>query len=129
MPAVSRGCREAHVVAGLALAGLLAGCGPSSRLPPGVDGDPQRGQTALHQHACNACHVIPGVTGAQVHVGPPLAGIAQRQLLAGKLPNTPQNMVRWIRDPRSVEPWTAMPDLAVSERDAKDMTAYLATLR
>ena len=38
--------------------------------------DAARGRLALTQYACNGCHVIPGVTGAQVHVGPPLAGMA-----------------------------------------------------
>jgi mono/diheme cytochrome c family protein len=92
-------------------------------------GDAARGRLALHQHACTACHVIPGVTGADVQVGPPLAGMATRQLIAGSLPNTPQHMVRWIRDPQGVDPKTAMPGLDVGERDARDMAAYLATLR
>jgi mono/diheme cytochrome c family protein len=90
--------------------------------------DPRRGLTALHQHGCHACHVIPGVTGSDVHVGPPLAGIASRQLIAGSAPNNPEQMVRWLRDPKSIDPWTAMPDLGVGERAARDMAAYLATL-
>ncbi len=98
----------------------------ASDLP--VAGDPSRGRIALHQHGCNGCHVIPGITGSDVHVGPPLNGIASRQLIAGSVPNTPEHMARWIRDPRSVDRWTAMPDLRVSERDARDMAAYLATL-
>jgi len=36
--------------------------------------------------------------------------------------------VRWLRDPKSIDPWTAMPDLGVSDRAARDMAAYLATL-
>lgn len=98
-------------------------------LAPDAPADAARGRLALHQYACTACHVIPGVTGADVHVGPPLAGMATRQLVAGTLPNTPQNMVRWIRDPQGIDPQTAMPDLEVGERDARDMAAYLATLR
>ncbi len=90
--------------------------------------DPERGRLALTQYACNACHLIPGVTGSDVHVGPPLAGIADRQLIAGSVPNTPDQMVRWIRDPRSIDPHTAMPDMRVGERDARDIAAYLATL-
>jgi mono/diheme cytochrome c family protein len=94
-----------------------------------VPGDAARGRIALHQHACNSCHVIPGVTGADVHVGPPLEGLASRQLIAGAVPNTLEQMVRWIREPASIDPRTAMPALGVSERDARDMAAYLATLR
>ena len=90
--------------------------------------DPARGKVALTQYACNACHLIPGVTGAQVHVGPPLAGIASRGLLAGQLANTPAHLALWIREPQRVDPNTAMPSLGVDERDARDMAAYLSTL-
>jgi cytochrome c1 len=45
------------------------------------------------------------------------------------LPNTPQNMVRWLRHPQAVSPKSAMPDLGVTEPDARDVAAYLSTLR
>ncbi len=92
------------------------------------DGDARRGRVALAQHACSSCHVIPGVVGADVQVGPPLRGMARRGLIAGKLVNTPEHMVRWLRDPKSVDPLTAMPAVGVGEQDARDMAAYLATL-
>ena len=92
------------------------------------NGDAARGHSALSQYGCIACHKIPGLTGADVHVGPPLGGIARRVLIAGELANTPDNMVRWLRNPKSIDPLTAMPDLGVTERDARDMAAYLATL-
>lgn len=110
-------------------------CGiASAQVEPTVDsaaastGDPERGLRALSQYACNGCHLIPGVTGAYVHVGPPLAGIARRQLIAGAIGNTPDNMARWLRNPQSIDPQTAMPDLGITQRDARDMAAYLATL-
>ncbi len=90
--------------------------------------DPVRGLAALYQHGCNSCHVIPGVTGSDVHVGPPLKGVASRKLIAGTLPNEPEQMVRWLRDPKSVDRWTAMPAMGVSAPAARDMAAYLATL-
>lgn len=90
--------------------------------------DPRRGKQALAQYACHGCHVTPGVTGSDVRVGPPLAGIASRTLIAGKLPNTPDNMVRWLRAPHSVDPRTAMPAMGVTERDARDIAAYLREL-
>lgn len=90
--------------------------------------DVARGKRALYQYACNACHTIPGVTGSAPHVGPPLDGMARRSLIGGKLANTPDNMVRWLRHTREVDPLTAMPDMGVNERDARDIAAYLATL-
>lgn len=103
---------------------------PQSVTPaaPPARGDIERGRQALYQHACNACHTIPGVTGSSPNVGPPLKGLASRSLIAGRLANTPDNLVRWLRDPKAVKPLTAMPDLGVSEAHARDMAAYLGTL-
>jgi cytochrome c1 len=36
-------------------------------------------------------------------------------------------MQQWIRNPQHVSPGTAMPDLNVGERDARDITAFLYT--
>jgi cytochrome c1 len=75
------------------------------------------------------CHTIPGVREARALVGPPLIQIASRMYLAGHVPNTPANMIAWIRHPRDAEPHTAMPDTGVTEADARDIAAYLYTLR
>jgi cytochrome c len=69
------------------------------------------------------------VATARATVGPPLVAIAVRTYLAGELPNTPANMQEWIRHPRVVEPRTAMPDTGVTDGDARDIAAYLYTLR
>jgi hypothetical protein len=58
-----------------------------------------------------------------------LWGIADRAYIGGVLPNTEADMVRWLRDPPGVDPRTAMPDMAVTERAARDIAAYLFTLR
>lgn len=92
-------------------------------------GEPDRGRVALRSYGCGACHTVPGVRGATGLVGPPLTGIAARSYLAGQLPNNPDNMKRWIRAPQSIERGTAMPDLNVTEHDARDIAAYLYTLR
>ena len=92
-------------------------------------GNADAGRRALDQYACTTCHVIPFVTGATRHVGPPLGGIASRSYIGGALANTPENMVRWLKSPPRVKPATAMPDLGVSDEDARDLAAYLATLK
>jgi mono/diheme cytochrome c family protein len=97
---------------------------PASTSPP----DAARGLAAMRQYGCQSCHIIPGITGAAVHVGPSLQQFAKRPLLAGALPNTPDNVVRWLREPQSLRPRTLMPDLRVTEQHALDMQAYLATL-
>jgi len=91
-------------------------------------GDPAQGAIALRDYGCHSCHVIPGVRGANALVGPPLTAWAQRHYIAGTLSNTPENLRYWLQYPQSVEPGTAMPDLGVTEQDARDMGAYLYTL-
>jgi mono/diheme cytochrome c family protein len=90
--------------------------------------DAKRGKRAIDQYACATCHEIPGIVGANAPVGPPLKEIGTRGFIAGVLPNTPQNMVRWLRYPQAVNPKSAMPDLGITERDARDIAAYLSTL-
>jgi cytochrome c len=96
---------------------------------PVLGGDPEQGRLLLRQFGCGGCHRIPGVADAQGNVGPPLDGVAKRVYLGGILPNRPESMTRWIRAPQAFDPHTAMPDLGVSEEHARDMVAYLYTLR
>lgn len=91
--------------------------------------DPARGRIAVGQYGCAGCHAIPGFDGPEARVGPTLHGIGSRLMLGGVLPNSPENMAHWLRSPQSVSPPTAMPDLGVTERDARDMAAWLATLK
>ena len=105
----------------------LAACGSGE--PPALGGDPERGRLLLRQFGCGSCHRIPGVPAAKGNTGPPLDGIGRRVYLGGVLPNSPANMVDWIRDPRRFDPETAMPDLQVSEGHARDMVAYLQELK
>ncbi|WP_137389573.1 c-type cytochrome [Rhodoligotrophos defluvii] len=99
---------------------------PATDQPLGnYSGDPDRGKVALRQYGCIACHQIEGIVGPETWVGPPLEGIGERKYIAGVLPNSSQNLVRWIRNPQGVDPLTAMPELGVTEKHARDMVAYL----
>jgi cytochrome c2 len=93
------------------------------------DGDALSGRALLVNYGCGACHRIPGIAGADGSVGPALAGLRQRAYIGGVLPNEPGGLVRWIVDPTVHSPNTAMPDLGVTEAEARDMAAYLYTLR
>lgn len=90
-------------------------------------GDPARGEAMFIQYGCGSCHALKNVRTAMGSVGPPLDGIATRTIIGGHLANRPENMERWIRDPQHVSPGTAMPNLAVGEADARDITAFLYT--
>lgn len=92
-------------------------------------GDPQKGRLAISAHSCGSCHRIPGVAGATGHVGPSLNGVAGEAYIAGRLANAPENLERWIVDPQGVDPGNAMPPTGVSPEEARDMAAYLYTLR
>ncbi|HYX66252.1 MAG TPA: c-type cytochrome [Burkholderiales bacterium] len=103
----------------------MNGSAPQPAAEPATPPDARRGKRALEQYACATCHEIPGVTGATVPVGPSLRDLAKRTFVAGVLPNTGENLARWVRAPQAVKPGTAMPDLGVSERDARDIAAFL----
>jgi mono/diheme cytochrome c family protein len=107
---------------------------PAAQRAPLLVGDTridlaQAGRELLQQRACHACHQIPGVVGSRTHVGPSLAGFGRQQLIAGRLPNTPQHLARWIVQPQHLDPGTAMPDTGVGPAEAEAMAAYLSTLR
>jgi cytochrome c2 len=89
------------------------------------NGDPRRGEAAIRQYGCPACHTIPGFAGSKANIGPPLERYATRMYIAGVLSNTPENLVRWIEDPPAVDPLTAMPNLGVAVPSARDMASYL----
>lgn len=115
-----------------ALAGLwVAGCNPRHLLPTYdiSKGNAARGRERIVHYQCSTCHSVPGVPEAGGIAGPPLHQIGSRSYLAGKLHNTPQNLVRWLLEPQDVDPGTAMPDLNLSEQEALDIAAYLRTLR
>jgi putative membrane protein len=101
--------------------------GDNARMLTKADAD--RGRVAIKKYGCGSCHTIPGISGAQGLVGPPLGQIASRVYIAGVLPNEPDNMIRWIENPPAIDSKTAMPNMGVTARDARDIATYLYTLR
>ncbi len=87
----------------------------------------EEAQIALRQYSCDNCHVIRDMVGPNTRVGPSLEQWYRRKYIAGVVPNTPENLVRWIVDPRAVSPHTLMPDLDVIEPHAQIMARYLLT--
>ena len=111
----------------LALAAVLSACAPSPPAPkwPNFGGDPIRGKLLVGRYSCGACHQMPGIEEADGLVGPPLATFSRRTMIAGLLPNTPSNLVLWLRHPQAVTPGNAMPDLGLTDAQARDIAAYL----
>ncbi len=91
-------------------------------------GDPDRGQRAIEAYGCGSCHSIPGIRGANGMVGPPLDHWAERRIIAGEVPNDLERLITWLTVPQSIEPGTAMPNMGVSDGQARDIASYLYTL-
>jgi len=124
--------RSAKVAAVAAVASiaaaLLAGCHGQTGTQASADvagGDPVRGRGLIRSYGCGSCHEVKGVPGAQGTVGPPLTGVGGRMYIAGRLANTPENLARWIKDPKGVDEKTAMPNLGLDDQDARDIAAFL----
>jgi cytochrome c oxidase subunit 2 len=88
-----------------------------------------RGQKVFMQNACISCHTIAG-TAATGRFGPDLTHLVSRDTLAsGAIPNTPENLRKWIDDPNTLKPGCLMPSMHLNDQDLDDITAYLAQLR
>jgi cytochrome c len=92
-------------------------------------GDPERGRDLAQTKGCVGCHDIPGTRGPRGNVGPPLTGIATRVYIGGVLLNTPDNLRQWLLDPPGIDPKTAMPNVGLTDQEARDLSAFLYTLR
>jgi cytochrome c1 len=99
----------------------------ASRITGG--GNASNGKELIRRYGCQGCHTIPGIRDAKGLVGPSLEHLSQRVYLAGELPNTAANLQLWIQHPHSIHPKTAMPEMGVSDQDARDISAYLYTLK
>ncbi|MFN2557733.1 MAG: cytochrome c family protein [Nitriliruptorales bacterium] len=122
MGRASRTGRGAKVV----LAGIVLAAGAACGGQPSSKREVQHvAQVAIDTYGCGSCHTIPGIRGADGLVGPPLTRFYERPYIAGQLPNTPEDLVRWIMHPQEVAPGTAMPDLDVTEEDARAIADFL----
>ncbi|MFN7130751.1 MAG: c-type cytochrome [Myxococcales bacterium] len=99
---------------------------PPPRQVPG--GDAARGRATIEKYGCTGCHSVPGIN-RESWVAPPLTNFGDRSFVAGVVSNNSENLIRWIENPKQIAPETAMPNLGVTEADARDIAAYLYTLR
>jgi cytochrome c oxidase subunit 2 len=102
-----------------------------SRKPasPPVDAVQRQGEVVFLSGSCAMCHTIAG-TRAGSRTGPDLTHVGSRlTLAAGTLPNTPENLARWITDPQRVKPGTRMPATQLPPRDLAALVMYLEALK
>jgi cytochrome c1 len=117
------------LLAALMLGGGCRGGKTEGEYTIATGGSPRRGALLIREYGCGTCHTIPGVREADGVLAPPLLWFARRSFIGGVVPNTPDNLVQWIVAPQSLEPHTAMPAVGVNPHQARDIAAYLYTLR
>ena len=99
----------------------------SARAP--TDSSAIHGLSIFTERTCIMCHSISG-TPAGSSVGPELTHIASRPTIAaGSLPNTRENLGRWILNPQLIKPGVRMPANPLSPADLNALLDYLGTLK
>jgi cytochrome c len=113
------------------ISAILVGCDRQREQAAAMitGGNVKKGKAAIANHGCATCHEIPGIVGANGLVGPPLKRVASRVYIGGVIQNTPQNMIRWLQNPPAIDDKTAMPNLHLSDSEARDIASYLYTLK
>ena len=88
----------------------------------------ERGRAVIERVGCGSCHLIPGIGWPEGKVGPALGDMAERNLVAGRLPNRPDVLAAFVRNAPALLPSTTMPAMPITERESRDVAAYLYTL-
>ena len=84
---------------------------------------------ALFVDRCGGCHTVRGTQASGTH-GPDLTHLmSRRQIAAGLLPMTPDNLMAWVEHPQALKPGAEMPDTVLTPTERADLSAYLQTLR
>ncbi|MGA2231691.1 MAG: cytochrome c oxidase subunit II [Tepidisphaeraceae bacterium] len=102
----------------------------SQALPGRVPSAPYAlaGRKIFFTQTCINCHAIGG-TSAIANAAPDLTHISlRRQLAAGVIPNTPDNLARWLRNPQDIKPGCKMPDFGLDDNQVNQLVAYLEGL-
>jgi cytochrome c2 len=99
-------------------------CHPPRASDSGISAE-RLGEITITRQACGSCHEISGVEGADGMVGPSLVHYARRRMIAGIVPNTPGNLARYLRSPRTMVPGNMMPQEQLSDRQIRAIVAYL----
>lgn len=123
--------RVRHITFAIVTSVTVAACSDSDEIAGRrvTGGNPDSGKLLIEFYACGSCHVIPGIAGAEGMMGPPLTSFGKRSMIAGAVANEPERLVEWIVNPHTIEPGTAMPAVGATEAEARDIAAYLYTLR
>jgi len=96
--------------------------------PAQPDATVANGHHIFENTSCINCHTIAG-TSANGRFGPDLTHVMSRDTIAsGVVPNTPENLRRWIQNPDAIKPGSRMPAMNLNGQELDAVTAYLASL-
>ncbi|VTT97037.1 cytochrome c oxidase subunit ii : Cytochrome c oxidase subunit 2 OS=Granulicella mallensis (strain ATCC BAA-1857 / DSM 23137 / MP5ACTX8) GN=AciX8_2886 PE=3 SV=1: COX2_TM: COX2: Cytochrom_C [Gemmataceae bacterium] len=87
---------------------------------------------AFRSQSCVNCHTVRDKqdTRANGTFGPDLTHLmARKTIAAGMIPNTPENLKKWVFSPESVKPGCLMAGFDLGEKDMKAVIDYLTTLK
>jgi cytochrome c len=121
--------RPGFIAIGILLLVIASAC--SGDEPQAIEvegGDPDIGQELVIAYECTSCHYIPGFQESSGHDAPGLQLWPNRAFVAGAAPNRPENVISFLMDPEGIQPGSAMPNLGISEEEARHITAYLFTI-
>lgn len=89
----------------------------------------QQGRSKFLSTSCVSCHAMTG-TSATGTFGPDLSHLMSRGTLAsGMIPNTPENLRAWMKDPQTIKPGCLMPNMQLTDRELNEIVEYLASLK
>lgn len=90
-----------------------------------ISGDPKRGEDLVKNIGCLACHTVDPNEKLDItdhrSFGPNLAKTGSKTNAVW--------LYHWLKDPKHYFPQTFMPNLRLSDQEARDITAYLMSLR
>jgi cytochrome c oxidase subunit 2 len=96
--------------------------------PPEPAGAAAEGKAIFARSACVGCHTIRGVSAGAL--GPDLTHFGSRALFgAGLWPTTGDHVVTWLKDPPALKPGSKMPNLHLTDAEARALAAYLTSLK
>ncbi|HKF21335.1 MAG TPA: c-type cytochrome [Candidatus Angelobacter sp.] len=86
----------------------------------GADAASRGKQLFYSKYGCQACHIADYKTD-KGYVGPALVSVGNRL--------TPEWMYQWLKNPNALRPGTIMPNPNLKDDEARDLTAFLMTLK
>jgi cytochrome c oxidase subunit 2 len=48
---------------------------------------------------------------------------------AGAIPNKPENLRAWVKDPQAIKPGNLMPNMQLDSRELNEVVTYLSSLK